>query len=243
MEQKQSLRTGGGAATQGGVNYQNRVAAWVCANILAERPAAPIGPESVAVYARFETSEPVDDLLVGSVDGRHSLVQAKRTLNLSAAADSEFASVIDQFVRQYLSARRVSSARPWARSLDPSKDRLVLVTTSESSLPLRRDLAAILDRVRNLTAAQPPIDAATSAAQREAFETLVAQVRRSWHVVTGENPTDADLRAVLSLTHICVLDVEADGGAEREALSLLETRVLAPAEQSPVPITPRRMYI
>ena len=130
MEQTESRRTGGGAATQGGVNYQNRVAAWVCANILAERPAAPIGPESVADYARFETSEPVDDLLVGSVDGRHAFVQAKRTLTLSSAADSEFASVIDQFVRQYLSGRGLSSARTWARALDPSKDRLVLVTTS-----------------------------------------------------------------------------------------------------------------
>jgi hypothetical protein len=55
--------------TQGGVNYQNRVAAWVCANILAERAAAPIGPDSVASYARFETSEPVDDILVASTDG------------------------------------------------------------------------------------------------------------------------------------------------------------------------------
>src|SRR5207245_3109372 len=63
--------------------------------------------------------------------------------------------------------------------------------------------------------------------------TLVAHVRRSWQVVTGEDPTDADLRAVLSLTHICVLDVETDGSGEREALSLLETRVLARTEQSP----------
>jgi hypothetical protein len=232
MEQNESRRIGGGAATQGGVNYQNRVAAWVCANILAERPAAPIGPDGVAEYARFETSEPVDDLLVGSVDGRHAFVQAKRTLTLSSATDSEFASVIDQFVRQYLSARGLSSARPWARALDPNKDRLVLATTSESSQPLRRDLAAILNRVRNLTAGQPLTDAATNAAQSEGFETLVAQVRRCWHVVTGEDATDADLRALLTLTHVCVLDVEADGVAEREALSLLETRVLAPTGQS-----------
>jgi hypothetical protein len=232
MERDQSRRTGGGAATQGGVNYQNRVAAWVCANILAERAAAPIGPESVAEYARFETSEPVDDLLVGSVDSRHAFVQAKRTLTLSSAADSEFASVIDQFVRQYLSSRGLSSARPWARALDPSKDRLVLVTTSESSQPLRRDLATILDRIRDLAAGQPLTDAATNEAQRETLETLVTHVRRCWHFVTGADPTDADLRAVLALTHVEVLDVEADGVAEREALSVLETRVLADSEQT-----------
>ena len=232
MERDQSRRTGGGAATQGGVNYQNRVAAWVCANILADRAAAPIGPESVAEYARFETSEPVDDLLVGSVDGRHAFVQAKRTLTLSSAADSEFASVIDQFVRQYLSSRGLSSARPWARTLDPGKDRLVLVTTSESSQPLRRDLAAILNRVRDLTEGQPLTDAATNTAQSEGFETLVAQVRRCWRIAACQEATDADLRALLTLTHVCVLDVEADGVAEREALSLLESRVLADGTQS-----------
>src|SRR6266702_7198696 len=103
VEPNQSRGSGGGSAIQGGVNYQNRVAAWVCAHILAEKPAAPIGPHTVAGYARFETSQPVDDLLVGSVDARHAFVQAKRRLTLSTAEDSELASVIDQFVRQYLS--------------------------------------------------------------------------------------------------------------------------------------------
>src|SRR4051812_15084886 len=131
-----SRGSGGGAATQGGVNYQNRVGAWVCVHILAEKSAAPVGPQSIAAYARFETSQPVDDLLVGSVDARHAFLQAKRNLTLSTAEGSEFASVIDQFVRQFLSSRGLSSSRPWDRILDPAKDLLVLVTTSESSLPL-----------------------------------------------------------------------------------------------------------
>ena len=43
----------------------------------------------------------------------------------------------------------------------------------------------------------------------------MTHVRRCWRVVTGEDPIDADLRAI-PLTHIRVLDVESDGGAERE---------------------------
>ena len=89
MKEEQPRRTSGGAATQGGINYQNRVAAWVCVKILGESSAAPIGPDGTAAYARFETTEPVDDLLVGTVGNRHSFVQAKRTIGLSAASDSE----------------------------------------------------------------------------------------------------------------------------------------------------------
>ena len=93
-------------------NFQNRVCAYVCVYVLAERPAIPILPAAVPTYVRFETEESVDDLLVGTADARHSFVQAKRTLTLSSAPDSEFGSVIDQFVRQYLSARGASGPRP-----------------------------------------------------------------------------------------------------------------------------------
>src|SRR5271167_430732 len=155
MENEHSYRSGGGAATQGGTNYQNRVAAWVCAHILGERTALPIGPNGVPTYARFETPEPVDDILIGTASGGLSFVQAKRTISLSSASDSEFASAIDQFVRQYLSRRQPAEAGPQHRNpIDPRTDRLVLVTTSLSSQPIRRDLAGVLDRIRGLTSGQ-----------------------------------------------------------------------------------------
>lgn len=232
MEQKESRRFGGGAANQGGINHQNRVAAWVCTKILAESSAAPIGPVGIAAYARFETPEPVDDLLVGTVDNHQAFVQAKRTLTLSATEDSDFASVVDQFVRQYLSTLSASSEPPLSRIPGVRMDRLVLATTSESSLPLRRDLAAALDRLRGLSSVQGLNDAATSKAQRKSLHVLAENVRRCWRNATGANPSDAQIQAVCAVIHIEVLDVEGDGVGEREARSLLETRVLARSEQA-----------
>jgi hypothetical protein len=233
MEQSRSRRTGGGAATQGGINFQNRVSAWVCVHILAERSAVPIGPVGVPVYARFETPEPVDDILVGAADDGHAFVQAKRTLRLSTASDSDIASAIDQFVRQYVSPRGGADVRPWrARPLNSSKDRFVLATTSGSSTPVKRDLAALLDHIRGLTLGQPITDAATSVDQRSALDTLIAHVRRSWQSAAGAEPTDSDIRALCSLMHVTVLDVETTGVSEREALSLLEVRVLEHPDQS-----------
>jgi hypothetical protein len=223
---------GGGAATQGGINYQNRVAAWVCTRILAESSAAPIEPVGIAAYARFETPEPVDDLLVGTVDNHQAFLQAKRTLTLSAAEDSDFASVVGQFVRQYLSTQSASTEPPLSRIPGVSTDRLVLATTSESSLPLRRELALALDRVRGLTPVQHLSDAASSRAQRKSLDVFTEHVRRCWRNASGANPSDAQIQAVCVLVHIAVLDVEADGTGEREARSLLETRVLARSEQA-----------
>src|SRR5258707_15880165 len=70
--------SGGGAATFGGTNYQARVSAWIFSRMLAERPANPITHPIEARYVRFETSEPTDDILIGTSDGGHTFVQAKR---------------------------------------------------------------------------------------------------------------------------------------------------------------------
>src|SRR2546427_10099421 len=233
MRHQQLGRTGGGAATQGGINFQNRVAAWICVNILAERPALPIGPPGAAAYARFETAEPSDDILAGSASGGHGFVQAKRTLVLSSAEDSDLASAIEQFVRQYVSIGGTPDTRPWRSTpLDASKDLFVVATTPESSAAVRVDLAVVLNRLRDLTAGQPLTDAATNADQRKALDILITHVRRSWRTAVGANPADSDVLAICSLMHVITLDVETNGTAEREAQALLESRVLENPLQS-----------
>src|SRR5207248_10823 len=131
--------SGGGAATAGGMDYQNKVAAWLAVRILAEQ-AAPLPwglskPGSSPEFIRCETEQPVDDILVGTSASGFAFIQVKKTIQLSPDSNSELASCFGQFVRQFISnlAHRSKAARPWERPLDQSKDRLVLVTTSKSS--------------------------------------------------------------------------------------------------------------
>lgn len=66
MSRDNASRTGGGAATQAGINYQNRVAAWRCVRILAEQDAASLWglPEDVTFdFIRCETEQPVEVVL------------------------------------------------------------------------------------------------------------------------------------------------------------------------------------
>src|SRR5438105_1205080 len=135
----QHLSSAGGAASASGNDYQNQVGAWLAVRILAEH-GAPL-PWGLAdangslEFLRCQTEQPVDDLLVGTSSGGFAFIQAKTTVNLSADSNSELGSAIAQFVRQYIAnaSHKNGEGRPWERPLDPSKDRLVLVTTSNAS--------------------------------------------------------------------------------------------------------------
>src|SRR5262245_58603238 len=103
-----SMHNSGGAATQAGVDYQNRVAAWIAVRILAEYDAAaPWGLPTTATltFLRCETEQPDDDILVGTSEEGHAFAQVKHGLRLETAASSPFASAVDQFVRQFVVCR------------------------------------------------------------------------------------------------------------------------------------------
>src|SRR5262249_46865800 len=108
---------GGGAATQAGINYQNRVAAWFATRILAERDASPsLGlPADISLeFLRCETEQPVDDLMIGTSAGGHLFIQVKHSLSLERAENSAISSSISQFVRQFNAYRGiVNGKRSW----------------------------------------------------------------------------------------------------------------------------------
>ncbi len=126
--------------------------------MLAERPANPITHPIEARYVRFETSEPTDDILIGTSDGGHTFVQAKRKISPSPQNDSDFASVVDQFVAQFLTSRSGTLVRPWNRSLDANRDRLVLATASNSPETIRVHLRQLLERASALVEGQQASD-------------------------------------------------------------------------------------
>lgn len=228
----------GGAAAAGGMNFQYRATAWMAVRILAEKKASPPWglPQGMTLeWLRCETEQPVDDLLVGTTSGGFVFSQIKHTLQLSQAADSDLASALDQFVRQFVVCRAGSSgARPWERPLDSVQDRLVLLTGPNSSVPIRVHLPAVLDRLRRLTQGQPLNDAAVNDEERRALSVVVAHLRRSWQAVLGVSSSDDEVRQLLSFIYIQVLDVDAGGTAEREAKDLLRTSILRDPGQADV---------
>ncbi|GIX08262.1 MAG: hypothetical protein KatS3mg115_2665 [Candidatus Poribacteria bacterium] len=218
------------------MEFQHRVAAWVAAYILAEKDVSPPWdlPEGTTLeWLRCETEQPVDDLLVGTSANGLVFAQIKRTLQLSQSPDSDLASALDQVVRQFIAcANSEGGSRPWDRPLDPQKDRLVLVTSPSSSEPVRVNLCNLLSRSR--AEGRSLEDAALNEKERRVLQVVQGHLERSWENRTGSRPSEQDLRKLVSLIRVHVLDVEAEGTDERHAKDLLRQAVLTNPDEAEV---------
>src|ERR1700749_462452 len=195
----------GGVATQVGIGYQNRVAAWMCVRILAEQDASPLWElktDATFDYIRCETGQPVDDILVGTSEGGHAFINVKHAVKTSRKADSALGSVINQFVRQFISYRgNLKGHRPWERQLNIDYDRLVLVTSPKSSIAIKEHLPHALAHLREL----PPrggINAAIVNLEEQKILTVIREhIARAWRDLVGSDVTEEEalhlLRAVI----------------------------------------------
>jgi hypothetical protein len=230
-----TLGGGGGSATQAGIDFQNLTAAWVAVYILAEQAASPpwgLPTDTTLEFLRCETEQPVDDLLVGTSGDGVAFIQVKRSLNLETRESSAFASTLDQFVRQFVVCRGAKGDRVWEHPLDPDRDRLVLLIGPNSPASIRERLPSALNRLSSLAPGQPIEDAARNQQERQALHVVREHLDRSWQRFTGSQLTDGDLRQILSLIRIHILDVESSGTDEREAKNLLRLAILHDPKQA-----------
>ena len=231
-----SKKTGGGSATHAGTDYQNRVQAWVCVHIVGEQAASPPWhlPASARLeFIRCETSEPVDDFFVRTSNDGLVYVQVKRRVNLTISEHSDLASVIDQFVAQFLKPQNDSAPpQPLDRPLDPNHDRLVLTTSSQSSQRIRFDLQQLCNRARDLGKSECLDSLTTNAQERKTLETVLGHVERSWKRYAENTPTQEDILQLLALIHAQTLDVDDGQRDETSAKNLLRSPVLKDADQS-----------
>jgi hypothetical protein len=215
---------------QGGARYQNQVTAWLAVKMLAERPAAPIVPRGKLSYLAAESGEAVDDVLAGTDQGDFAFVQAKRRISLSTREGSDLEGVVNQAVRQ-IAAAVEPDKRPWSRTLNPSSDRLLLVTSSDSPATIRTHLRNALQRIGGLHAEQTVMDAAKNQGENDALTDVLTLVDREWSKVTGSAPTEEEQKLFLKLFDVEVLDPDDGGIHESGAKTDLAAIVLEDASQ------------
>ena len=223
---------GGGAATQSGTNYQNRIAAWLAVCILAEEAVSPpwnLAADVTLKFLRCETEQPVDDILVGTSQEGHAFIQAKHSLSLTSSPDSELGKTINQFVRQFFAYRESGGNRPWERPLDAVRDRLVLVTSPASSNSVTKDLYSVLEKFRHQF---PESETSLNKGETKAFDVIRNHIVAAWQSFKGCTPTDAELQEILRLIYVQTLDIDSGGNDEIYAKDRLRTGVLEDPVQS-----------
>jgi len=227
----------GGSAAAIGMEFQHRVAACLAVRILADTNAGPLWDwpsESTIEFIRCETEQPVDDIMVGSSDGRLAFIQVKRSILQERNGESPFAKTITQFVRQALRppVHDNRQLRPWDRTLDYRNDRLVLAVGPTSSSTVTSTLASVLRKTRSLRQGDSFEEAAHSLAEKKTLHITCDHIRAAWLAYSGTAPSDDDVRKLLSATYVLVFDVEQGGRDEREATDTIRTAILIRPEEA-----------
>ena len=232
-------KNSGGAATQVGINYQNRVAAWFCLQILANNEIAPLwnlSQDTVFDFLRCETEQPVDDILLGTSNGGHCFINVKHTVQGSQQSNSTLGSVVDQFVRQYISYKQIKNGeRSWEREIKPDLDRLILVISPQnSSKTIINDLPNVLIKIREISSDGNLTNLCNTLplSEKQILETFRTQLNQAWNNVTGTPISEQDELILLKLIWIEALDIDEYGKTERDAKNLLKSIILQDSTQS-----------
>jgi hypothetical protein len=229
MEQELTGRNAGGMATQRGIDFQNRVAAWFVTQGLAEQGGHKDLPSATLRRVYFETSEPVADLLLETTSDGFVFVEVKHAVSL---APTQLVPILRQFVRQWALCigSQTQSIAPWRRRLNPEQDRLILVTAAQVPENVRRELANCLSRFTPEINFEHPIDAARTQAEQAAFARFLESLQVAWDETFGHEASDPELVEFLKAFRVKTLDVEDGHLEERLAVAALSPLLLEPEE-------------
>ena len=223
--------TTGGSAMNLGANFQADIAAFFAIVSLADhaasvpRSVATPGALGVPVRIGTELDWPTDDVAVW-FDHALWFAQVKASLDASESSTSDYAGVIDQFVRQWRHGR----ANEQGVAFTPD-DRLVLVLGEGASRTLRVDLRDLLERIPDLAADEPLATSVRGQLRfREALDRISAHVRHSLEQL-GLVPDESNVRAVLRHARVWATSRET---LQHVGRTLLGAQVLQDATQSDV---------
>ncbi|WP_417874031.1 hypothetical protein [Xanthomarina gelatinilytica] len=199
----------GGAATNSGINYQQRVAAMVLAAQYTGFDlswAFGTAQKLVVESVYFETDDPIDDLKV-KCENQILFLQIKRTLTLQTAEGTDLFKSIDQFVKQYIES-------------SSTIDCFVLVTSPQSSRSVTQDLNKITESIRlNDTSFHANPLNETERLTFNKFKTLFNDL---YEKKAMKKPSEDQFVDFSKKVYISIIDIEKGKPDERVALVLLE---------------------
>jgi len=201
-----------GAATNAGIDFQQRVSAWFLAAMFLKLDISDIAgfyiPATIREIA-FETSTPIDDLKL-SCNELEIYLQIKRTIQLSTDSSTPFYKTIEQFFKQHLLG-------------ECEKEIYVLATSSDASSKVIRELKKITDSIRlnDEGFMQNPLNKS----EKDTLQKYKTCLRRIHKKFTGKEITHDDFKSFSQKMYVSVFDIEQGMPLEKAVLLLLGTRV------------------
>ncbi|MEB8796656.1 hypothetical protein [Bacillus cereus] len=199
--------------TNAGIDFQQRVSGWILFNMVMDMDLAnsiDIKENTYIEKVAFETRDIIDDLVVTTKDNKKLFFQMKRTASLTKSEDSDFYKAINQFVKQYIQE-------------DKSLNNYILVTTSNTSNPIKNDLRKILESIRlnPLSFIENPLNKG----EKSVFDRFKNLIREIYKKVTDEEMSDQQFLDFSSKMIISILDIEDGMTFEKSVLIALSSKL------------------
>lgn len=220
----------GGRATASGVNYEARIASLIGVKMLcASRCNLWNGVSGADISAiTLQAPEPVDDIVLDlrEASGARIFISAKERSTGITLSDTNptFSEIVDAFVRQFL---KVSEP---ARG----KSRLVLAIPSSAGQAATQDLPAALETHRRDSGDDSLQNFLDRRRGREkgAVLSLISTATKKWSRLSGNSPTDDQIRDFLRCVYVEIFDFGPSGQSEREACGDIRTHLVSDAKQA-----------
>lgn len=226
----------GGKAEASGGDYETRVAAWYCTQLLLGRSTHPplnLPSNVYLVRVSCQTAESVDDINVETSDRGTIFVQVKHGLDLSKRADSPLAKTLNQFVRQQKKNAELAETSPNLRRLDV-RDRLVLTAPRRTSRMIVDVLPRMLVGLRANSKYNLLSEVQSSNDEKKVASVIENHLRRIWLEVYGVAVSDTEIGELLRLIWVQTLDVEDGEVDHANALTHLRSQLLEDPDQANV---------
>jgi hypothetical protein len=199
--------------TNAGIDFQQRVSGWIIFNMVVDMDLAnsiDVRENTYVEKVAFETRDIIDDLVVTTRANEKLFFQMKRTASLTKSEDSDFYKAINQFVKQYVQEGK-------------SLNNYILVTTSNTSNPIKNDLRKILESIRlnPLTFIENPLNKS----EKSVFDRFKSLIGEIYKKVTSEEMSEQHFLDFSSKMIITILDIEDGMAFEKSVLTALSSKI------------------
>lgn len=205
-------KTGGGAATNSGIDFQQRVAAFFVLSMGLDLDCSSIlerDEKTKICKVAFETEDAVDDIVI-THESSKTYLQVKRKLAFSEKTDSEFYKTIDQFVRQYYGSQN-------------KNDCYAIVTSNDSSRKILSELKKITvsERLNN----EASIDNPLSISEESTYQSFLKCIKNSLKQNEFLDNDSEAIRQLISRIYVIDIAIENNGIYEKSFLASISSRL------------------
>lgn len=202
----------GGQATNSGIDYQQRIAAWCLINQFPEFDISiffdQLDEELIIEKTHFETSEQIDDLNLTCKNYKVIFLQIKRSISLTVRETSDFYKTIKQFIQEFV-------------KYENTDNYFGLITTSDASSKITNDLKKIVVSIKlNSDALE---DNPLNESEKDTLGKFESLFNSIYEEIKKVKPTKEIFKAFAKRVFVGIIDIEAGHTVEIASQMLLKS--------------------